>query len=159
MWRHQRAEYRPFNKGTQTLLSDERTSFIGEPKWSRESTLQQPVKITSSPSSKNFRGVPFNDNGFCPFHVSSSRHPRESGSCSKYKTRSQLLQEEQKSLKIDAAGPDDSYIVTHIPASNMINTTAETLGIFKDNICFTRTRKSSSTTILMQRKNRLECQI
>lgn len=37
--------------------------------------------MTSSPSSRNVRVVPFNDNGFVPFHVSSNKHPRDSGSC------------------------------------------------------------------------------
>uniref|UniRef100_A0A2P2LIL2 Uncharacterized protein n=1 Tax=Rhizophora mucronata TaxID=61149 RepID=A0A2P2LIL2_RHIMU len=45
------------------------------------SPLEKALNITSSPSSRNFLSVPFNDTGFCPFHVSSNKHPKESGSC------------------------------------------------------------------------------
>jgi hypothetical protein len=43
-------------------------------------TLEYPVKITSSPSSRNFLSNPFKESEFCPFHVNSSKHPRASGS-------------------------------------------------------------------------------
>lgn len=44
-------------------------------------TLHTPEKVTWSPSWRNVWVVPFIDKGFCPFQVSSSRHPYESGSC------------------------------------------------------------------------------
>jgi hypothetical protein len=43
-------------------------------------TLEYPVKMTSSPSSRNFLSNPFKESEFCPFHVNSSKHPRASGS-------------------------------------------------------------------------------
>ena len=41
-------------------------------------TLQQAVKMTSSPSSRKFRDELPTESCFCPFHVSSSKQPSDS---------------------------------------------------------------------------------